>query len=155
MQRSITSSGFMPFRQIPPLSGPQEPDRPLPCCERLCGSEKIPEKLPPRGEPVSLRQLRPDRRAGQDRLILRQQLQRLGEIAANFFCGRDAEFVGKARSPVRLMDNGGNVAMSGGGTAGHVTPNLALIPSLRDLGYEIRFILNEHLKKSTPKPYGT
>ena len=32
------------------------------------------------------------------------------------------------------------IMLTGGGTAGHVTPNLALIPSLRDLGYEIRYI---------------
>lgn len=32
------------------------------------------------------------------------------------------------------------IILTGGGTAGHVTPNLALIPSLRDLGYEIHYI---------------
>lgn len=32
------------------------------------------------------------------------------------------------------------IILTGGGTAGHVTPNLALIPSLRELGYEIRYI---------------
>jgi UDP-N-acetylglucosamine--N-acetylmuramyl-(pentapeptide) pyrophosphoryl-undecaprenol N-acetylglucosamine transferase len=30
--------------------------------------------------------------------------------------------------------------MTGGGSAGHVTPNLALIPKLRELGYEIEYI---------------
>ena len=30
--------------------------------------------------------------------------------------------------------------MTGGGTAGHVTPNIALIPSLREAGYEISYI---------------
>ena len=29
------------------------------------------------------------------------------------------------------------IILTGGGTAGHVTPNLALIPSLQSLGYEI------------------
>ena len=32
------------------------------------------------------------------------------------------------------------IILTGGGTAGHVTPNLALIPTLRDLGYEIHYI---------------
>ncbi len=32
------------------------------------------------------------------------------------------------------------IILTGGGTAGHVTPNLALIPSLREHGYEIRYI---------------
>ncbi|RGY97349.1 undecaprenyldiphospho-muramoylpentapeptide beta-N-acetylglucosaminyltransferase [Clostridium sp. AM58-1XD] len=32
------------------------------------------------------------------------------------------------------------IILTGGGTAGHVTPNLALLPSLRDLGYEIHYI---------------
>jgi len=32
------------------------------------------------------------------------------------------------------------VVLSGGGTAGHVTPNIALIPELEALGYEIHYI---------------
>ena len=32
------------------------------------------------------------------------------------------------------------IILTGGGTAGHVTPNLALIPSLKEAGYEIRNI---------------
>ena len=32
------------------------------------------------------------------------------------------------------------IILTGGGTAGHVTPNLALVPSLRDAGFEIRYI---------------
>ena len=32
------------------------------------------------------------------------------------------------------------ILLTGGGTAGHVTPNLALIPSLKEAGYEIRYI---------------
>lgn len=32
------------------------------------------------------------------------------------------------------------IILTGGGTAGHVTPNLALLPSLREAGYEIRYI---------------
>lgn len=32
------------------------------------------------------------------------------------------------------------IILTGGGTAGHVTPNLALIPSLKAAGYEIRYI---------------
>ena len=29
------------------------------------------------------------------------------------------------------------IVLTGGGTAGHVTPNLALLPSLQERGYEI------------------
>ncbi|OOO69795.1 undecaprenyldiphospho-muramoylpentapeptide beta-N-acetylglucosaminyltransferase [Clostridium tepidum] len=32
------------------------------------------------------------------------------------------------------------IIMTGGGTAGHVTPNLALVPELKKLGYEIKYI---------------
>lgn len=32
------------------------------------------------------------------------------------------------------------IMMTGGGSAGHVTPNLALIPKLKELGYEIKYI---------------
>ncbi|MCI8946683.1 MAG: undecaprenyldiphospho-muramoylpentapeptide beta-N-acetylglucosaminyltransferase [Lachnospiraceae bacterium] len=32
------------------------------------------------------------------------------------------------------------IVLTGGGTAGHVTPNIALLPSLREAGYEIHYI---------------
>ena len=32
------------------------------------------------------------------------------------------------------------IVLTGGGTAGHVTPNLALLPSLKERGYEILYI---------------
>ena len=32
------------------------------------------------------------------------------------------------------------IVLTGGGTAGHVTPNMALIPRLQELGYEIHYI---------------
>lgn len=32
------------------------------------------------------------------------------------------------------------IALTGGGTAGHVTPNIALLPALRDRGYEVCYI---------------
>ena len=32
------------------------------------------------------------------------------------------------------------IILTGGGTAGHVTPNLALIPALSEQGYDIRYI---------------
>ncbi|WP_024615180.1 undecaprenyldiphospho-muramoylpentapeptide beta-N-acetylglucosaminyltransferase [Clostridium sp. Ade.TY] len=32
------------------------------------------------------------------------------------------------------------IIMTGGGTAGHVTPNLALVPSLKEEGFEIKYI---------------
>ena len=35
---------------------------------------------------------------------------------------------------------GKRIVLTGGGTAGHVTPNIALLPSLRDKGFEIYYI---------------
>ena len=32
------------------------------------------------------------------------------------------------------------IILTGGGTAGHVTPNIALIPKLRELGFDIHYI---------------
>lgn len=32
------------------------------------------------------------------------------------------------------------IVLTGGGTAGHVTPNIALLPRLKDLGYEVSYI---------------
>ena len=32
------------------------------------------------------------------------------------------------------------IVLTGGGTAGHVTPNIALIPRLRELNYDICYI---------------
>ena len=32
------------------------------------------------------------------------------------------------------------IVMTGGGTAGHVTPNIALFPALKERGYEIHYI---------------
>ena len=32
------------------------------------------------------------------------------------------------------------IILTGGGTAGHVTPNIALIPKVRKLGYDIHYI---------------
>lgn len=50
------------------------------------------------------------------------------------------------------------IILTGGGTAGHVTPNLALIPSLRELGYEIHYIgsyqgMERKLIEATGIPY--
>ena len=36
-----------------------------------------------------------------------------------------------------------HIVLTGGGTAGHVTPNIALIPRLKELGYEISYIGSE------------
>lgn len=33
-----------------------------------------------------------------------------------------------------------HIVLTGGGTAGHVTPNIALVPKLRELGYKISYI---------------
>ena len=30
------------------------------------------------------------------------------------------------------------IIMTGGGTAGHVTPNIALFPALKEAGYDVR-----------------
>jgi UDP-N-acetylglucosamine--N-acetylmuramyl-(pentapeptide) pyrophosphoryl-undecaprenol N-acetylglucosamine transferase len=32
------------------------------------------------------------------------------------------------------------IVLTGGGTAGHVTPNIALIPTLKEKGYDITYI---------------
>ena len=32
------------------------------------------------------------------------------------------------------------IVLTGGGTAGHVTPNIALLPSLKAAGYEIAYM---------------
>ena len=32
------------------------------------------------------------------------------------------------------------IVLTGGGTAGHVTPNMALIPNLQEAGYDIQYI---------------
>ena len=32
------------------------------------------------------------------------------------------------------------IVLTGGGTAGHVTPNIALLPILKERGYEIHYI---------------
>ena len=32
------------------------------------------------------------------------------------------------------------IILTGGGTAGHVTPNIALIPRLKEMGYDIHYI---------------
>ena len=33
------------------------------------------------------------------------------------------------------------IVLTGGGTAGHVTPNIALLPGLQKLGYQIILVL--------------
>ena len=50
------------------------------------------------------------------------------------------------------------IVLTGGGTAGHVTPNIALIPKLRELGYEIEYIgtydgIEKDLIEKTGIPY--
>ncbi len=50
------------------------------------------------------------------------------------------------------------IILTGGGTAGHVTPNLALIPELKHRGYEIHYIgshdgIEKMLVKETGVPY--
>ncbi len=50
------------------------------------------------------------------------------------------------------------IVLTGGGTAGHVTPNIALIAQLKELGYEIHYIgqrvsIEEQLIKELPNEY--
>ena len=40
----------------------------------------------------------------------------------------------------RMLNMGKKIVLTGGGTAGHVTPNIALLPSLREGGFEISYI---------------
>ena len=35
------------------------------------------------------------------------------------------------------------IVLTGGGSAGHVTPNIALVPKLRELGYDILYIVSK------------
>lgn len=47
------------------------------------------------------------------------------------------------------------IVLTGGGTAGHVTPNIALLPSLKEKGYEIHYIGSyEGIEKSLISDYG-
>ena len=41
------------------------------------------------------------------------------------------------------------IVMTGGGTAGHVTPNIALMPALQEAGYEITSVSYTHLTLPT------
>nr|WP_286675299.1 undecaprenyldiphospho-muramoylpentapeptide beta-N-acetylglucosaminyltransferase [Clostridium sp. CH2] len=50
------------------------------------------------------------------------------------------------------------VIMTGGGTAGHVTPNLALVPSLKENGFEVKYIgskdgIEKEIIKNNNIPY--
>ena len=45
-----------------------------------------------------------------------------------------------------------HIVLTGGGTAGHVTPNIAMIPRLKELGYQISIsVLMKESKKSSSK----
>ena len=47
------------------------------------------------------------------------------------------------------------IILTGGGTAGHVTPNIALLPRLRDLGYDIHYIGSYNgIEKELIEPFG-
>ena len=47
------------------------------------------------------------------------------------------------------------ILMTGGGTAGHVTPNIALMPALKEAGYEISYIGSyEGMEKELIKEQG-
>ena len=38
------------------------------------------------------------------------------------------------------------IILTGGGTAGHVTPNIALLPRLKELNYDIHYIVSPGCK---------
>ncbi len=47
------------------------------------------------------------------------------------------------------------IVLTGGGTAGHVTPNLALLPKLKELGYEVHYIGSyEGIEKKLVSEFG-
>lgn len=47
------------------------------------------------------------------------------------------------------------IILTGGGTAGHVTPNIALIPKLKELGYDIQYIGSyTGIEKELIEPFG-
>lgn len=47
------------------------------------------------------------------------------------------------------------IILTGGGTAGHVTPNISLIPKLKELGYEVQYIgTKDGIEKSLIKKEG-
>lgn len=47
------------------------------------------------------------------------------------------------------------IILTGGGTAGHVTPNIALIPKLRELGFDIQYIGSyQGIEKELIEPFG-
>lgn len=47
------------------------------------------------------------------------------------------------------------IILTGGGTAGHVTPNIALLPSLKELGYDIHYIGSYNgIEKELIKQFG-
>ena len=47
------------------------------------------------------------------------------------------------------------IILTGGGTAGHVTPNIALLPKLKELGYDIHYIGSYNgIEKELIEPFG-
>ncbi|MDD3403874.1 MAG: undecaprenyldiphospho-muramoylpentapeptide beta-N-acetylglucosaminyltransferase [Hespellia sp.] len=47
------------------------------------------------------------------------------------------------------------IILTGGGTAGHVTPNIALLPKLRELGYDVQYIGSYNgIEKELIEPFG-
>ena len=48
------------------------------------------------------------------------------------------------------------IILTGGGTAGHVTPNIALLPRLKELGYDIQYIGSyTGIEKELIEPFGS
>ena len=47
---------------------------------------------------------------------------------------------GKKKDVEAKRGSGKRIVLTGGGTAGHVTPNIAMLPRLREMGYDISYI---------------
>ena len=47
---------------------------------------------------------------------------------------------GKKKGVEETRGSGKRIVLTGGGTAGHVTPNIAMLPRLREMGYDISYI---------------
>ncbi len=47
------------------------------------------------------------------------------------------------------------IILTGGGTAGHVTPNIALLPKLQEMGFDIHYIGSYNgIEKELIEPFG-
>lgn len=59
-----------------------------------------------------------------------------------------------SRQVFSAMQQTKRIVLTGGGSAGHVTPNLALVPRLRSLGYEVHYIGGDGIEKTLVENMG-